>query len=46
VALYAITYDLFGALPFIALFQLGFFYTAGMSLVQGLDWLVPRQQEA
>ncbi len=46
VALYAIAYDLFGALPFIALFQLGFFYTAGMSLVQGFDWLVPRQQEA
>jgi cellulose synthase/poly-beta-1,6-N-acetylglucosamine synthase-like glycosyltransferase len=46
VALYAIAYGLFGALPFIALFQLGFLYTAGMSLVQGIDWLVPRQQEA
>jgi len=46
VALYALTYGLFGALPFIALFQWGYFYTAGMSLVQGLDWLVPRQQEA
>jgi len=46
VALYALTYGLFGALPFIALFQWGYFYTAGMSLVQGFDWLVPRHQEA
>jgi cellulose synthase/poly-beta-1,6-N-acetylglucosamine synthase-like glycosyltransferase len=46
VALYAVIYGLFGALPFIALFQVGFLYTAGMSLVQGLDWLVPREQEA
>jgi cellulose synthase/poly-beta-1,6-N-acetylglucosamine synthase-like glycosyltransferase len=46
VALYAIAYGLYGALPFIGLFQLGFLYTAGMSLVQGLDWLVPRQLEA
>ena len=46
VALYAIAHGLFGALPFIGLFQLGFLYTAGMSLVQGIDWLVPRQQEA
>ncbi len=46
VALYAIAYGLFAALPFIGLFQVGFLYTAGMSLVQGIDWLVPRQQEA
>ena len=46
VALYAVANGLFGALPFIALFQVGFLYTAGMSLVQGVDWLVPRQQEA
>jgi cellulose synthase/poly-beta-1,6-N-acetylglucosamine synthase-like glycosyltransferase len=46
VALYALTYGLFGALPFIALFQWGYFYTSGMSLVQGLDWVVPRHQEA
>ncbi len=46
VALYAVAYGLFGALPFIGLFQVGFLYTAGMSLVQGFDWLVPRQQEA
>ncbi len=46
VALYAVAYGLLGALPFIGLFQVGFLYTAGMSLVQGFDWLVPRQQEA
>ena len=46
VALYAITYGLFGTLPFIALFQWGYIYTAGMSLAQGFDWLVPRHQEA
>jgi len=46
VALYAVAYGLYGALPFIGLFLLGFLYTAGMSLVQGFDWLVPRQQEA
>jgi hypothetical protein len=46
VALYALAYGLFGALPFIALFQWGYSYTAGMSLLQGLDWVVPRQQEA
>jgi hypothetical protein len=46
VALYAVAYGLFGALPFIGLFQVGFLYTSGMSLVQGIDWLVPRQQEA
>jgi len=46
VNLYALTYGLFGTLPFIALFQWGFLYTSGMSLAQSLDWLVPRQQEA
>jgi cellulose synthase/poly-beta-1,6-N-acetylglucosamine synthase-like glycosyltransferase len=46
VALYAVTYGLFGTLPFVALFQWGYFYTAGMSLAQGFDWLVPRHQEA
>jgi cellulose synthase/poly-beta-1,6-N-acetylglucosamine synthase-like glycosyltransferase len=46
VVLYTIAYGLFGAVPFIALFQLGFLYTAGMSLVQGVDWLLPREQEA
>jgi hypothetical protein len=46
VALYAVTYGLFGTLPFIALFQWGYIYTAGMSLAQGFDWLVPRHQEA
>ena len=45
-ALYAIAYGLFGTLPFIALFQWGFLYTAGMSLFQSFDWLVPREQEA
>lgn len=46
VALYAVAHGLFGAVPFIALFQAGYLYTASMSLVQGVDWLVPRQQEA
>jgi hypothetical protein len=43
---YALAYGLVGTLPFIALFQWGFLYTSGMSLAQGLDWLVPREQEA
>ena len=46
VNLYALTYGLFGTLPFIAIFQWGFLYTSGMSLAQSLDWLVPREQEA
>jgi cellulose synthase/poly-beta-1,6-N-acetylglucosamine synthase-like glycosyltransferase len=46
VALYAVTYGLYGTLPFVALFLWGYFYTAGMSLAQGVDWLVPRHQEA
>jgi len=45
-SLYALAYGLVGTLPFIALFQWGFFYTAGMSLAQSYDWLVPSQQEA
>jgi cellulose synthase/poly-beta-1,6-N-acetylglucosamine synthase-like glycosyltransferase len=46
IALYALAWGLFGTLPFIALFQWGFLYTAGMSLMQGVDWALPRQQEA
>jgi cellulose synthase/poly-beta-1,6-N-acetylglucosamine synthase-like glycosyltransferase len=32
---YAVTAGLWGTLPFVALFQVGFFYTAGLSLLQG-----------
>ncbi len=46
VALYAVVHGLLPALPFIGLFQVGYLYTAGMSLVQGFNWLVPRQLEA
>ncbi len=46
VAFYVLAHGLLGTLPFIGLFQAGFLYTAGMSLVQGFDWLVPRQLEA
>jgi cellulose synthase/poly-beta-1,6-N-acetylglucosamine synthase-like glycosyltransferase len=45
-SIYALAYGLVGTLPFIAIFQWGFLYTAGMSLAQSYDWLVPRQQEA
>ena len=33
-AAYAVSNGLFGTLPFIVLFQLGFFYAAGLSLAQ------------
>jgi hypothetical protein len=36
-AVYAIDNAIFGTLPFILLFQLGFFYAAGMSLFQSMD---------
>ncbi len=45
-SIYALANGLVGTLPFIAIFQWGFLYTAGMSLAQSYDWLVPRQQEA
>ena len=46
VSLYAVAYGLVGTLPFIAIFQWGFFYTSGMSLAQRFEWLIPREQEA
>ena len=45
-SLYAVAYGLVGTLPFIAIFQWGFFYTSGMSLAQRFEWLIPREQEA
>jgi cellulose synthase/poly-beta-1,6-N-acetylglucosamine synthase-like glycosyltransferase len=46
VNLYALAYGLVGTLPFLAIFQWGFFYTSGMSLAQRFEWLIPREQEA
>jgi cellulose synthase/poly-beta-1,6-N-acetylglucosamine synthase-like glycosyltransferase len=46
-AYYAITYQIFGTLPFIFLFQFGFFYTAVKSLSENVGRLVMvREQEA
>jgi len=36
-AVYAVDNAIFGTLPFILLFQFGFFYAAGLSLVQNMD---------
>jgi hypothetical protein len=36
-AVYAFSNGIFGTLPFIVLFQLGFFYAAGLSLAQGME---------
>jgi cellulose synthase/poly-beta-1,6-N-acetylglucosamine synthase-like glycosyltransferase len=45
-ACYAITNGIFATLPFIALFQIGFFYAAALSLFQTVDRpsLVPEQE--
>jgi hypothetical protein len=46
-AFYAATNDIYGTLPFIVLFQFGFFYAAGLSLFQNVATLaVVREQEA
>jgi cellulose synthase/poly-beta-1,6-N-acetylglucosamine synthase-like glycosyltransferase len=46
-AWYAATNDIYGTLPFILLFQVGFFYAAGLSLFQDVGRLgVVRAQEA
>jgi len=46
-AVYAVTHDIYGTLPFILLFQFGFLYAAGLSLLQGLVRLPSfRAQEA
>jgi cellulose synthase/poly-beta-1,6-N-acetylglucosamine synthase-like glycosyltransferase len=46
-AVYAVTNDIYGTLPFILLFQFGFFYAAGLSLFQNMTSLaVVREQEA
>jgi cellulose synthase/poly-beta-1,6-N-acetylglucosamine synthase-like glycosyltransferase len=46
-AVYAVTNDIYGTLPFILLFQFGFFYAAGLSLFQNVTTLaVVREQEA
>jgi cellulose synthase/poly-beta-1,6-N-acetylglucosamine synthase-like glycosyltransferase len=45
-AIYAIDNGVFGTLPFILLFQVGFFYAGGLSLFQAMDRsaLVPEQE--
>ena len=45
-AVYAVQNAIFGTLPFIVLFQLGYFYAAGLSLFQSIDrpGLVGEQQ--
>jgi hypothetical protein len=46
-AYYAVTYQIFGTLPFILLFQFGFFYAAVKSLSENVGRLVMvREQEA
>jgi cellulose synthase/poly-beta-1,6-N-acetylglucosamine synthase-like glycosyltransferase len=46
-AVYAFTNDIYGTLPFVLLFQFGFFYAAGLSLFQNTTSLaVVREQEA
>jgi hypothetical protein len=45
-AYYAMSNDIFGTLPFILLFQVGFLYAAFMSLIQNLTGLEMREQEA
>jgi cellulose synthase/poly-beta-1,6-N-acetylglucosamine synthase-like glycosyltransferase len=45
-AYYAVSYGIFGTLPFIFLFQFGFLYAALLSLFQGFKLDVVREQEA
>jgi len=46
-AVYAIAYGIWGTLPFIVIFQAGFFYAAVMSLFQGVGRLeLPAELEA
>jgi cellulose synthase/poly-beta-1,6-N-acetylglucosamine synthase-like glycosyltransferase len=45
-AYYAASNEIFGTLPFIVLFQVGFLYASFLSLVQSFSGLVMREQEA
>jgi len=45
-AYYAASNAIFGTLPFIFLFQFGFLYAALLSLFQGFNLDVVREQEA
>ncbi|HSB60513.1 MAG TPA: glycosyltransferase family 2 protein, partial [Vicinamibacteria bacterium] len=46
-AVYAAAYGIYGTLPFILLFQAGFLYAAGLSLLQDVGrFVLPREQEA
>ena len=45
-AYYALSNDIFGTLPFILLFQVGFLYAGFLSLIQNLTGLEMREQEA
>jgi cellulose synthase/poly-beta-1,6-N-acetylglucosamine synthase-like glycosyltransferase len=45
-AYYAATNEIFGTLPFIVLFQVGFLYAGFMSLLQSLTGVEMREQEA
>lgn len=40
-AIYAVTYGLWGSVPFILIFQAGYLYTALLSLIQGFERFIP-----
>jgi cellulose synthase/poly-beta-1,6-N-acetylglucosamine synthase-like glycosyltransferase len=40
-AIYAITYGLWGSVPFILIFQSGYLYTSLLSLIQGFERFIP-----
>jgi hypothetical protein len=40
-AVYAITHGLWGSVPFILIFQLGYLYTSALSLIQEFERLIP-----
>jgi cellulose synthase/poly-beta-1,6-N-acetylglucosamine synthase-like glycosyltransferase len=40
-AIYAVTYGLWGSVPFILIFQAGYLYTSLLSLIQGFERFIP-----
>ena len=45
-AVYAAAYGIWGTLPFIVIFQVGFLYAAGMSLLQNMGRIEMREEVA